>query len=135
GLRIFGARTVSSDPLWRFVNVRRLLMMIEEAIDHSLQWATFEPNDVFTRAKIGLVLSTFLLQLWQQGALRGDSAAAAFRVKCDEENNPPSARANGQLLAEVRVAPSVPFEFVILRVGREGNSFQISEMTSGLGGM
>jgi len=130
GIRIFGARTVSSDPDWRFVNVRRLLMMIEKAIDVSTQWAVFEPNDIVTRAKLHLVLTSFLLALWQQGALMGAAASEAFFVRCDEENNPASDREQGRLLAEVGVAPSQPFEFVILRVGRAHNAFEITELTS-----
>lgn len=134
GIRIFGARTVSSDPDWRFVNVRRLLMMIEKAIDVATQWATFEPNDVSTRTKISLVLSSFLISLWQRGALMGDAAEQAFFVKCDEENNPPSERANGRMLAMVGVAPSQPFEFVILRVGRAQNEFEITELPASASG-
>ena len=130
GIRIFGARAVSSDPDWRFVNVRRLLMMIEKAIDVSTQWAVFEPNDVVTRAKLHLVLTSFLLALWQQGALMGAAANEAFFVKCDEETNPASEREQGRLLAVVGVAPSQPFEFVILRVGRAYNAFEITELTS-----
>jgi phage tail sheath protein FI len=127
GIRIFGARTVSADPDWRFVNVRRLLMMIEKAIDVSIQWAVFEPNDTSTRAKLNLVLTSFLVALWQRGALMGKAAAEAFFVKCDEDNNPASERANGRLLAEIGVAPSKPFEFVVLRVGRSRDAFEISE--------
>lgn len=134
GIRIFGARTVSSDPDWRYVNVRRLLMMIEKAIDISTQWAAFEPNDFLTRAKLRLSLTSFLIALWQQGALMGGSIQEAFFVKCDDDNNPPSERANGRLLAEVGVAPSRPFEFVILRVGRTGNEFEITESTIRSGG-
>jgi Bacteriophage tail sheath protein len=127
GLRIFGARTVSSDSDWRYVNVRRLLMMIEKAVDLSCQWAVFEPNNVFTRAKLHLALTSFLLALWQRGALMGASAREAFFVRCNEDNNPTAARDNGQLLAEVGVAPSKPFEFVVLRVGRTDNEFEITE--------
>jgi phage tail sheath protein FI len=134
GIRIFGARTVSSDPDWRFVNVRRLLMMIEKAIDVATQWATFEPNDGSTRTKIRLVLTSFLLTLWQRGALMGDAAEQAFFVKCDEENNPPSERANGRMLATVGVAPSQPFEFVILRVGRAQNQFEVTELPQSASG-
>jgi phage tail sheath protein FI len=131
GLRIFGARTVSSDPDWRFVNVRRLLMMIEKAIDVAIQWAVFEPNDTLTRAKLNLVLTSFLLSLWQRGALMGAAANEAFFVKCDDENNLPAEREQGRLLAEVGVAPSRPFEFIILRVGRAHNQFEITEASSG----
>jgi hypothetical protein len=128
GVRIMGARTVSSDPDWIYVNVRRLLMMIEKAIYISVQWAAFEPNDWTTRAKIRLAISSFLLALWQRGALMGATAAEAFFVKCDDDNNPPRERDNGRLIAEVGVAPSIPFEFVVLRVGRQGNEFEIEEM-------
>jgi Bacteriophage tail sheath protein len=127
GLRIFGARTVSSDPDWRYVNVRRLLMMIEKAVHLSCQWAVFEPNNVFTRAKLHLALTSFLLALWQRGALMGASAREAFFVRCNKDNNPAAARDDGQLLAEVGVAPSKPFEFVVLRVGRTDNEFEITE--------
>jgi phage tail sheath protein FI len=133
GLRIYGARTVSSDPDWRYVNVRRLLMMIEKAIDRQTQWAVFEPNNELTQAKLRLALTGFLIALWQRGALVGDTAQEAFFVKCDEETNPPAIRDQGQLVALVGVAPSQPFEFVILRVGRADNQFEITELSGGIG--
>jgi phage tail sheath protein FI len=137
GIRIFGACTVSSDPDWRFVNVRRLLMMIEKAIYVSTQWAVFEPNDTFTRAKLRLALTSFLASLWQKGALMGGAADEAFYVKCDEANNSETEHGNGRLLAEVGVVPSKPFEFVILRVERTNNEFEVTEATRSMssGGM
>lgn len=127
GLRIMGARTLTSDPHWRYINVRRLLIMIRKAIDVSTQWSAFEPNSVMTRNKIQLALTGFLTALWQRGALAGDTAEHAFFVTCDEQNNPPAQRSKGRLLAEVGVAPSIPFEFVVLRVGRQGNQLEIAE--------
>jgi hypothetical protein len=127
GLRIMGARTVSSDPDWRFVNVRRLMMMIEEAIDDATQWAVFEPNDFYTRAKVTLSISSFLITLWQQGALAGKTIEESLFVKCDETNNPPSERDRGKLIVDVGVAPSNPFEFIVLRVGRTNNEFEVTE--------
>ena len=127
GLRIMGARTLSSDPDWKYVNVRRLMMMIRKSVDLATQWVAFEPNNYQTRSRVTLTLNSFLLALWQRGALRGEVAEQAFFVQCDELNNPPEQRANGQLLAEVGVAPSVPFEFVVLRVGRQGEELQITE--------
>jgi phage tail sheath protein FI len=127
GLRIFGARTLSSDNDWLYLNVRRLLLMIEKAILLSCQWATFEPNSAPTRSKLHLALTSFLIALWQRGALAGKSARAAFFVRCDETNNPAAQRADGQMLAEVGVAPAKPFEFVVLRVGRVDNQFEVSE--------
>jgi hypothetical protein len=135
GLRIFGARTVSSDSDWKYVNVRRLMMMIEKAIEVAIQWAVFEPNSTLTRAKLNLTLTSFLLSLWQRGALMGASADDAFFVKCDDENNPPGERDQGRLLATIGVAPSRPFEFIILRVGRAHNQFEISESPSGASGL
>jgi phage tail sheath protein FI len=134
GLRVMGARTVSSDPDWRFVNVRRLMMMIEKAVDLSTRWVTFESNDHYTRAQLALSLTSFLLALWQRGALSGPTPAAAFFVRCDETNNPPHERENGRFLAEVGVAPSNPFEFIVLRVGRTDNQFEIAEVPGGGGG-
>jgi phage tail sheath protein FI len=134
GIRIFGARTVSSDPDWIYVNVRRLMIMIEKAIRISIQWAVFEPNSEITWAKIRLSLISFLLALWQQGKLPGATADAAFFVRCDETTNPPAQRDNGQLVALVGVAPAIPFEFVVVRVGRTENEFELREMRGGMGG-
>jgi phage tail sheath protein FI len=134
GLRLLGARTVSSDPDWRYVNVRRLLNMMKRAIDLSTQWAAFAPNDVFTRAKLRLSLINFLASLWQRGALMGGAMEEAFFVKCDEENNPPRERDQGKLIVEIGVAPSVPFEFIVLRVGRTGNEVEIAELPGRQGG-
>ena len=127
GIRILGARTLSSDPDWRFVNVRRLIMMIVKAVDVATQWAVFEPNNVYTRMKIRLSLVSFLTALWQKGAMMGDQAEQAFFVRCDESNNPPAVRERGQLIADVGVAASVPFEFVVVRIGRTGNEFEVDE--------
>jgi len=134
GIRIFGARTVSSDPDWIYVNVRRLMIMIEKAIRISTQWAVFEPNAEITWAKMRLSLTSFLLALWQQGKLPGATADAAFFVRCDETTNPPAQRDNGQLVAVVGVAPAIPFEFVVVRVGRTENEFELREMSGGMRG-
>src|SRR5262249_54655755 len=103
------------------------MMIIEKAIRVSTQWAVFEPNDVHTRSKLRLSLTSFLLELWRRGALRGDTPAAGFYVTCDATNNPPETVDMGWLLAEVGVAPVQPFEFVVLRVGRKDNEFQVTE--------
>jgi phage tail sheath protein FI len=135
GLRVFGARTMSSDIEWQYVNVRRLMMMIEKAVEAAIQWAVFEPNSVLTRAKLNLTLTNFLLSLWQRGALMGASAADAFFVECDDDTNPPEEREQGRLVATIGVAPSRPFEFIILRVGRAHNQFEISEASAGASGL
>jgi len=127
GLRVMGARTVSSDTDWRFVNVRRLMCMIEKAIDASIQWAVFEPNDWRTRAKLSLVIGSFLQALYERGAMVGAAPQEAFFVRCDDGNNPADARARGELHIDVGVAPTVPFEFIVLRIGRDANGFAIHE--------
>jgi phage tail sheath protein FI len=133
GLRIFGARTLSSDPDWMFVNVRRLMMMMEKAIRLSTQWCVFEPNNFATRSKVLLSLTNFLLALWQKGALAGNVPRAAFYVKCDGGNNTAATQADGELIAEVGVAPAMPFEFIVVRVGRVDNSLQVTDTTQGTG--
>jgi phage tail sheath protein FI len=127
GTRVLGARTVSSDTDWRFLNVRRLVCMVARAIDVSIQWAVFEPNDWRTRAKLTLVIGSFLRELWARGALVGSTAEEAFFVRCDETNNPPDGRSRGELVAMVGIAPSVPFEFIVLRIGREADGLEVAE--------
>jgi phage tail sheath protein FI len=127
GLRLLGARTLSSDPDWRFVNVRRLVSMIGKALGSALQWAVFEPNDWRTRAKLALVAGSFLEELWRRGALAGARAEQAYFVRCDDSNNPPDTRERGELLMQIGVAPSVPMEFVVLRIGRDANGLALSE--------
>jgi phage tail sheath protein FI len=127
GLRLLGARTLSSDSDWRFVNVRRLMSMIGKALETSLQWAVFEPNDWRTRAKLSLVAGSFLQELWTRGALVGATAAEAYFVRCDDGNNPPETRARGELLLRIGIAPSVPMEFVVVRIGRDANGLALSE--------
>jgi phage tail sheath protein FI len=127
GVRILGARMLSSDPDWRFLNVRRLFIMIRRALRLACRWAVFEPNSPVTRAKLHLSLTSFLVALWQRGALVGKSPQEAFFVKC-ADNNPPETRDRGELIAEVGVAPSVPFEFVVVRISREDNQFHLTEL-------
>jgi hypothetical protein len=125
--RILGARTVSSDPTYCFLNVRRLISMIRVALDVSTQWAVFEPNNAATRNSLSAAIANFLTQLWTQGALIGSTPAAAFSVQCDEGNNPPDETTIGKLHADIAIVPSVPFEFIILRLGRSADSLDILE--------
>ncbi|MCB8986640.1 MAG: phage tail sheath family protein [Ardenticatenaceae bacterium] len=127
GLRVFGARTLSSDTAWRFLNVRRLLILIEKSISLSIQWAVFEPNDFYLRQTLILAISSFLQALWQRGALVGSTAEEAFFVLCDETNNPPEVSDAGQLIIDVGVAPTSPAEFVVLRIGRTRDELEITE--------
>ncbi len=118
GIAPQGARTLSSDAEWRYLGVRRLMLMIAEAIEESHQWAVFEPNTRVLRDAINHSLTAFLNTLWSSGAFAGTSPEAAYAVKCDEENNPPEVIDAGQLVAQIAVAPVRPYEFIKLRLGR-----------------
>jgi phage tail sheath protein FI len=127
GVRVLGARSLSSDPDWRFLSTRRLFAMVEEAIDESIQWAVFEPNDWRTRLKLTLVIRSFLGAMWSRGAMVGATPDEGFFVRCDETNNPPSTRDLGHLQIDVGIAATTPFEFIVLRIGRDANGFAISD--------
>jgi phage tail sheath protein FI len=127
GLRVFGARTVASDTQWRFLNVRRLLLMIEEALEEALQWTVFEPNTPALRERVRTAVSSFLRAIWERGALAGAVAQEAFFVRCDGVNNPPDSVDAGRLIADVGVAPAQPAEFVIVRIGRTESVFTFEE--------
>lgn len=124
GLQVYGARTLSSDSAWRFVNVRRLLAMIAESLLASVQWAVFEPHDDRLRRLLTLAATSFLRGLWQAGALVGDVPADAFFVRCDDTTNPAEVVDAGQLRCDIGVAPTVPAEFVVVRIGRVDNEWK-----------
>ena len=128
GLRVYGARTMSSDPSWRFVNVRRLMSMIERALLLSLQWTVFEPNNVFLQHKVKLAVSSFLEAIWRKGALAGNTAEESYYVKCDGTNNPLAVTQAGQLIVEIGVAPALPAEFVVFRIGRSQDTLEVTEL-------
>ncbi len=118
GIRIWGARTLSSNALWRYIPVRRLFNMIETTIEGGTQWAVFEPNEPRLWAMIRRDVSAFLVTQWSAGALYGGSPSEAFYVKCDAETNPAESRDLGRLIVEIGIAPVKPAEFVIFRVSQ-----------------
>lgn len=118
GIRVWGARTLSSDSDWRYLNVRRLFNMVETTIMDGTQWAVFEPNDVKLWEGVKRTLNAFLRGLWRDGALFGATPEQAFYVKCDEETNPPESIDEGKLVVEVGIAPVKPAEFVIFRIAQ-----------------
>jgi phage tail sheath protein FI len=101
--------------------------MIKRAMFLSLQWAVFEPNDIYTRQTIILAVSSFLTALWQRGGLVGNTVDEAFFVRCDQENNPQATVDQGQLIADIGVAVVRPAEFVILRIGRTQDELEVAE--------
>lgn len=96
GICLWGTRTLSSDSEWKYINVRRLLLFIEESIDEGTQWVVFEPNDISLWGSIKRNITAFLLTVWRDGALFGTTSEEAFFVKVDEENNPPEVRDAGR---------------------------------------
>ena len=118
GIKIWGARTLSSDGSWRYINVRRLFITIAASLDEGLQWVVFEPNDMKLWARVRRDIRAFLSTFWLNGALFGNTQSDAFYVKCDEDLNPPAIRDLGQLIIEVGVCPVKPAEFVILRLSQ-----------------
>jgi phage tail sheath protein FI len=119
GIRVWGARTLSSDPAWRYINIRRLFNFIEESIEENTQWVVFEPNDEDLWARVSRDITAFLTRVWQSGALFGAVAEEAFYVKCDRETNPPEVRDAGQLICEIGIAPVKPAEFVVFRFSQK----------------
>ncbi|WP_457635903.1 phage tail sheath subtilisin-like domain-containing protein [Persephonella sp.] len=118
GIRIWGARTIASNELWKYINVRRLFMFIEESIEEGIQWVVFEPNDKALWDRVKQSISSFLLTLWRDGALMGSTPEEAFFVKCDETTMTPDDINNGRLICEVGIAPVKPAEFVIIKIAQ-----------------
>ncbi len=128
GVRVWGARTLSSDPAWRYINVRRLFIYLEESIMNGTQWVVFEPNDDTLWAKIRRTISAFLVNEWRKGALFGLTPDEAFYVKCDRETNPAEGIDAGQVVCLIGVAPVKPAEFVVFRLAQfSGGTSLVSE--------
>ena len=127
GIRVWGARTISSDPEWRYLNVRRLFNMVEQSIEGGTQWVVFEPNDQTLWKRVSRNITAFLLRVWRDGALFGETPEQAFYVKCDAETNPPEVIDAGQLIVEIGMCPTKPAEFVIFRIGQMPTGGDVSE--------
>jgi len=126
GIRVWGARTMSSDPLWRYVNVRRLFIFVEESIDEGTQWVVFEPNDEPLWARLRQTISNFLTTVWRSGALQGTTADEAFFVRCDRTTMTQDDIDSGRLICEIGIAPVKPAEFVIFRIQQKTLEAQAS---------
>jgi phage tail sheath protein FI len=117
GIRVYGARTISSDTDFKYVNVERLLIFIEHSLDQGLQWVVFEPNAEPLWARVRRSISNFLTLVWRNGALEGTKAEEAYFVKCDRTTMTQTDIDSGRLIVQVGVAPVKPAEFVIVRIG------------------
>jgi len=119
GIRVWGARTISSDPEWKYVNIRRYFLYLEASIDQGSQWAVFEPNGERLWANVRATISDFLYNEWLSGALLGATPKEAFFVTCDRSTMSQNDLDNGRLICLVGVAALKPAEFVIFRIGQK----------------
>lgn len=118
GIRVWGARTLSSDPIWRYINVRRLLLSVARWIELNMAGIVFEPHTPLLWRRITRDLTAYCDDLLRQGALKGSNPQEAYYVRCDEDLNPPQVRDTGRLVVEIGLAPSAPYEFVVIQMVR-----------------
>jgi len=118
GYRLWGARLASSDPEWKYVNLRRYFAYLEHSIDIGTQWAVFEPNGELLWANVRRTIQDFLFNEWHMGALLGEKPELAYFVKCDRTTMTQNDLDNGRLVCLIGVAPLRPAEFVIFRIGQ-----------------
>ena len=127
GIRIWGARTLSDQPEWRYVNVRRLFTTAARWIERNMLDETFEPHNADLWARIRRDLSIYFNDLFQRGALRGNTAQEAFYVKCDKENNPKAVGDAGMIITEIGLAAAAPAEFIVVRIIADVTGVTIAE--------
>jgi phage tail sheath protein FI len=122
GILVWGAKTTASDPLWKYINIRRLFLYLEESIDESTQWIVFEPNSEILWDRVVQTIDNFLKGVWKSGALMGTTPEEAFFVKCDRTTMTQDDIDNGRLIAVIGVAPVKPAEFVIFKIAQWTNN-------------
>jgi phage tail sheath protein FI len=126
GTLVWGGRTLAEESSeWRYVNVRRLLIMIEQSIKRNTRWVVFEPNDRTLWKSVRSEISSFLSNVYRDGALMGATPEEAFFVKCDEETNPQASIDLGQLVAVIGVAPVKPAEYIIFKIGQNAGEARV----------
>lgn len=119
GIRVWGARTLAAEASeWRYLNVRRLSIALEQAIGNGTRWMVFEPNDYSLWRSIRRDIGAFLTRVWRDGALMGRTPEEAFFVKCDEETNPTDVRDAGMVVAHIGIAVVKPAEFVVFKLSQ-----------------
>ena len=124
GIRVWGARTATSDSTWKYVNVRRLFIFIEESIKANTNWAVFEPNDETLWVRVKRTIEVFLTGLWRDGSLAGTSSDEAFFVNVDRTTMSQDDIDNGRLICVIGIAPVKPAEFVIFRITQKTGEAQ-----------
>ena len=116
GIRVWGARTITSNALWKYVSVRRLFIFLERSIYENTQWVVFEPNDDRLWARVIDTIRLFLRAQWRLGALFGRTEQEAFFITCDRTTMSQDDILNGRLICEIGIAPVRPAEFVVFRI-------------------
>jgi hypothetical protein len=127
GLRVWGARCITSDPDWIYINVRRLFIFLEASLDQGTQWVVFEPNAEPLWARVTRSITNFLTRVWRDGALMGTKPEEAFFVRCDRTTMTQDDIDEGRLIIIVGVAPVKPAEFVIIRIGQMAGGATVEE--------
>lgn len=122
GIRVWGARTLSSNALWKYINVRRLFIYVEQSIKNNTNWVVFEPNGPALWARVSGSVSGFLAGLWRAGTLAGSSPDEAFYVECGPSTMSQEDIDNGRLVCNIGIAPLKPAEFVVFRITQKTNS-------------
>lgn len=128
GLRVYGARCITSLTEWKYINVRRLFIFLEASLDQGTQWAVFEPNDQTLWNRLIQSVSAFLTTIWREGGLMGSKAEEAYFVKCGRDTMSQDDIDNGRLIMLVGVAPVFPAEFVIIRIGQWAGGSSVQEL-------
>jgi len=116
GIRVWGARTTSDEPDWRYINVRRTFIMLRRSLEEGTQWSVFEPNEPRTWERLTQSVDEFLKKLWADGYFAGATPEESYFVKCDSTTNTAETRQAGQMLIEVGVAPAIPTEYIVFNV-------------------
>jgi len=128
GIVVWGARTLSGDPEWTYLNVRRLFNNIKESIDEGTRWAVFEPNDYILWRNLTRDITAFLTLVWRDGALLGRTPQEAFFVKCDDETNPAEERDAGRVVCYIGIAPVKPAEFVVFKLSQSSGGADFEQI-------
>ena len=130
GIRVWGARTLSSNKLWEHVNVRRVFIMVERSIAEGTEWAVFETNNWPLWKAVERNISSFLTGIWREGMLLGAVPEQAFFVRCDETTNPPESREVGEFACDIGIAVVRPAEFIVFRIGQRTDNIITEEPVS-----
>lgn len=129
GLRLMGSRTLSGDFEWQQVSVRRLFDAVEKTLAARLAWSVFEPNSATTRAILMFSVQQFLETLRRRGMFAGTTAAQAYDVACDGRNNSPDSAVRGELVIDIGIAPTKPYEFISFNLTAQSEAIEVTEAT------